>query len=137
MKVKLNDVLEALDFVNEETQYYYHITTEQVVMLMDGMGDEEDAALKDDIDENYENYIGLPERYEINEYAMMEAFIDELNDMDKQDRLYSVIRSKGAFRRFKDRLLELGLEKNWYKFRDDAYLIIATKWCEKNNIEMI
>jgi hypothetical protein len=137
MKVKLNDVLEALDFVNEETQYYYNMKTEQVVMLMDGMGDEEDAALKDDIDKNYENYIVLPEKYEINEYAMMEDFIDELNDVDKQDRLYSVIRSKGAFRRFKDSLFDLGLEKNWYKFRDDAYLKIATKWCEKNNIETI
>jgi hypothetical protein len=137
MKVKLNDVLEALDFVNDETQYYYNMKTEQIVMLMDGMNDEEDAALREDIDENYEDYIVLPGKYEINEYAMMENFIDELNEEDRQERLYSAIRSKGAFRRFKDSLFDLGLEKNWYQFRDDAYLKIATKWCEKNNIETI
>lgn len=137
MRVKLNDVLEALDFVNDETQYYYNMKTEQVVMLMDGMNDEEDAALREDIDENYDDYIVLPGKYEINEYAMMESFIDELNDVNRQDRLYSAIRSKGAFRRFKDSLFDLGLEKNWYKFRDDSYLKIATKWCEKNNIETV
>lgn len=55
MKVKLNDVLDALDFVNDETQYYYNMKTEQVVMLIDGMDDEEDAALRVDIDGDVEN----------------------------------------------------------------------------------
>ncbi len=129
--------MQALDFVNDETQYYYNMKTEQVVMLIDVMNDEEDTALRDDIDDNYEDYIVLPGKYEINEYAMIETFIDGLNDLDIQDRLYSEIRGKGAFRRFKDSLFDLGLEMNWYKFRDDAYLKIATKWCKKNNIEMI
>ena len=112
MIVKLNDVLEALYFVNDETQYYYNIKTEQVIMLMDGMMTKKMLQLRDHIiDEYYEDYIVLPGKYEINEYTMMENFIDELNDVDKQDKLYSAIRSKGAFRKFKDRLFDLGLEK--------------------------
>lgn len=36
MKVKLNDVIEALDFVNDETQYFYSIKTEEILMVWYG-----------------------------------------------------------------------------------------------------
>lgn len=37
MKVKLEDVLEAMDFVNDDTQYYYDVKNEKVLMIFDGM----------------------------------------------------------------------------------------------------
>ena len=42
MKVKLEDVLEAMDFVNDDTQYYYDVKNEKVLMIFDGIVDGED-----------------------------------------------------------------------------------------------
>ncbi len=138
MKVKLNDVVEALDFVNDETQYFYSIKTEEILMVWDGMvNGETDPDLIEEIEESFDEYIALPGRFEIDEYGVMEEFIDNLPEGRKQDELYDAIRGKGAFRRFKDAVYELGLEQKWYKYRDSAYEKLAIKWCEENGIERI
>ena len=76
----------------------------------------------------------MPEWNEINEYRMMERFIYELPVGRNQDVLEHAIRGKGAFRRFKDRLFDLGMGKKWYKYRDACYEKIAREWCEKYGI---
>lgn len=67
---------------------------------------------------------------------LQEEFIYELLVGKKQDVLERAIRGKGAFRRFKDRLYDLGLEKSWYKFRDDSYEKVARDWCVRFGIEI-
>ena len=54
MKVKLEDIIEAMEFAGMETEYYYDIQNEKVVMLLDGMVDGEDNP------EFFEDYIPLP-----------------------------------------------------------------------------
>ena len=49
--------------------------------------------------------------------------------------MYSAIRGKGAFRRFKDWVIDMGIEQLWYDYRDDAYKRKAAQWCEENRIE--
>lgn len=138
MKVKLNDIIEALNFVNDETQCFYSIKKEEIIMVWDGMvNGETNPDLIEEIEENFEEYITLPGKYEIDEYSMMEEFIDSLPEGRKQDELYDVIQGRGAFRRFKDEVYELGLEQKWYKYRDDAYEKLALEWCEENGIEII
>ena len=34
MKVKLEEVVEALEFANDETQYYYDVKNEKIIMFM-------------------------------------------------------------------------------------------------------
>lgn len=138
MKVKLNDVVEALGFVNPEIQYYYSVKTEEILMVFDGMvNGETKPELIDEIEESLGEYIVLPGQYEVDEYSMMEEFIDNLPEGRKQDELYDAIRGRGAFRRFKDEVYELGLEQKWYKYRDKAYEKLAIEWCEENGIEII
>ena len=45
MKVKLEDIIEAMEFANMETEYYYDTHNEKVLMLFDGMVDGEDKAI--------------------------------------------------------------------------------------------
>lgn len=61
MKVKLEDVLEAMDFVNDDTQYYYDVKNEKVLMIFDGMVDGEDnSELIEEIEDSFiEEYIPL------------------------------------------------------------------------------
>ena len=44
---------------------------------------------------------------------------------------------KGAFRRFKDSVIRLGLDQRWYQWRDEAYKKKAIEWCEENGITYV
>ena len=89
MKVKLEDIIEAMEFANMETEYYYDTHNEKVLMLFDGMVDGEDnPELFEDIKEGFvEDYIPLPGQYDINEYRIMEEFIYE-HSVGKESELF-------------------------------------------------
>mgnify|MGYP002587986123 FL=1 len=131
MKVKLEDIIEAMEFANMETEYYYDTQNEKVLMLFDEMVDGEDNP------ELFEDYIPLPGQYDINEYRIMEEFIYELPAGKNQDVLARTIQGRGAFRRFKDKLYDLNLEKQWYQYREEAYEKIARQWSERHKIDIV
>ncbi|SCJ99149.1 Uncharacterised protein family (UPF0158) [uncultured Eubacterium sp.] len=135
MKVKLNDVVEALAISSDESAYYYNKETEALVFVMDPIFGCDDQELLDDLEENGEKYIRLPSKYEINEYQLMRAFIRSLPPGKVQKRLERAIRGSGAFRYFKDTLYDLGIEKQWYECKDEEFRKIAIRWCEENGIE--
>ena len=131
MKVKLEDIIEAMEFANMETEYYYDTQNEKVLMLFDEMVDGEDNP------ELFEDYIPLPGQYDINEYRIMEEFIYELPAGNDQDVLARTIQGRGAFRRFKDKLYDLNLEKQWYQYREEVYEKIARQWSERHKIDIV
>lgn len=47
MKVKLEDIIEAMEFANMETEYYYDTHNEKVMMIFDGMVDGEDKEISE------------------------------------------------------------------------------------------
>ena len=132
MKVKLSEVIDALDFTNDEIEYYYTPDTEEI--FMSNIGDFEDLN-EDELDELFEKSIMLPTRYDINEYEMMEDFAETINDTRIQNQLYISLNGSGAFRRFKDTCINFEIINDWYKFRDERYKEIAIDWCKENNIE--
>lgn len=132
MKVKLSEVIDALDFTNDEIEYYYNPNTEKI--FMSNIGDYEDLN-EDELDELYEKSIMLPTRYDINEYKMMEDFTETISDTVLQNQLYISLNGRGAFRRFKDTCINFDIINDWYKFRDEKYKKIAIDWCKENNIE--
>ena len=132
MKVKLNEVIDALDFTNDEIEYYYNPDTEEI--FMSNIGEFEDLT-EDELDELFEKSIMLPTRYDINEYEMMEDFAETISDTRLQNQLYISLNGSGAFRRFKDTCINFDIINDWYKFRDERYKEIAINWCKENNIE--
>lgn len=132
MKVKLNEVIDGLDFTNDEIEYYYNPDTEEI--FMSNIGDFEDLS-EDELDELFEKSIMLPTRYDINEYGMMENFAETISDTKLQNQLYISLNGSGAFRRFKDTCINFDIIDDWYKFRDERYKEIAIDWCKENNIE--
>ncbi|WP_336785024.1 UPF0158 family protein [Paenibacillus sp. MMO-177] len=49
-----------------------------------------------------------------NEYELIEEFIRTVEDEDINEALNAAITGKGAFRRFKDKIIEFGIDKQWY-----------------------
>lgn len=130
MKIKLDEVIYAIDATNDMYQFYLHKDTGVIVICSDdGCGE----ISVDELEENWDKYIALPTQFEIHEYSIMEDFISTL-PKDKQVCLEQVIHGRGVFRRFKDTLYELSLESNWYEYLDKVYRKIAIEWCKKNDI---
>lgn len=132
MKVKLNEIIDALDFTNNEIEYYYNPDNGEI--FMSNIGDYE-GLNEDELDELFEKAIMLPTRYDINEYEMMEDFTVTIEDTRLQNQLYISLNGSGAFRRFKDTCINFDIIDDWYKFRDEKYKEIAINWCKENNIK--
>ena len=132
MKVKLTEVIDSLDFTNDEIEYYYNPDTEEIFMSNIG---EIESLNEDELDELFEKSIMLPTRYDIDEYEMMEDFAETIEDTRLQNQLYISLNDRGAFRRFKDTCINFDIIDDWYKYRDQKYKELAINWCKDNNIE--
>ena len=134
MKVKLDDIIDALEFVNSDidSSAYLNPNTYEIVYV-----DEFSDNSEEDLEDIYEEYINLPSKYDINEYNMMVEFIETINDERLYNQLYISINGSGAFRRFKDTCINYDIIDDWYKFREEKYKEIAVSWCKDNNIKYI
>jgi hypothetical protein len=150
IRVKLNDIIEGLEFQSDESSSFLDKTTGKVVLISDYemRAAEDDDPIEDfpdwqqdlvriakEIVDETGNYIDLPTKFDINEYSIMEKFCLSLNDSEMSDTLYSSIKGSGAFRRFKDAINEYDIADDWYKYRNDALKEIAIEWCPEKGIE--
>lgn len=81
-----------------------------------------------------DDFVVLPDQFEIHEYSIMERFCRSLPDEELQDELLQAIRGSGAFRRFKDAMHRKGIQDEWYRFRDEALKEIAADFLESEGI---
>ena len=146
--VKLSAIIEGMDFQSDEGRSYLNTATGEVVSNTDEelRAAEHDAPLEDfpewqhdamriarDIVET-DHYLPLPNRFEMHEYQIMERFCLSVKDADIRGDLCDIIRGRGAFRRFKDRVQVYGMAEEWYRYRDAALREIAVAWCEAHGI---
>jgi len=148
VQVKLQDILEGMDFQSDEQSSFLNLTTGEVISITDEelRAAEEDEPLEDFPTWQQDNiriaqamldtddYLPLPTKFDIHEYRIMERFCDSVNDDDIRDDLCNAIRGRGAFRRFKDRVHAYGMAEGWYRYRDEALREIAIAWCEAHSI---
>jgi hypothetical protein len=147
-QIKLSDLIEGMDFQSDERSAYLNLITGEVVSVTDEelRAAENDAPLEDFPEWQHDairmageivatdHYLPLPDRFEINEYRIMERFSLSIDDEDMQDDLCDAIRGRGAFRRFKDKIHWYGIAEEWYRYRDAALREIAVAWCEAHGI---
>lgn len=135
MKVKLTDVIDAIDNADDSTAYVYYIPYEEIMICENGhyIGDD----LHEDFDETAEeqDFIALPDRHEINDYQNMEKFADQYEDEEVAEWLANSLKGKGAFRRFRAVLERFTIEDEWYDFLELQHKVLAMEWCEEYGIE--
>jgi hypothetical protein len=83
-------------------------------------------------------YVALPEADSRDGYRDMEQFIETVADPRLQSRLDRAIRGRGAFRRFRDELMEDEAEdQRWYAFKRACLAERARHWLADEGIELI
>ncbi|MED1471681.1 UPF0158 family protein [Bacillus salipaludis] len=152
IQVKLKDIIEEMEIQFEESRSLLNIKTGEFVLVtsedLRAAEDEktfehlpeweqENRMIAIDVVENFENYLELPTKYEVNEYEIMENFCLTVSDQRKQEFLLRAIKGKGAFRRFKDKIIDFEIEDQWYSYRDECFKQIAIEWCKENKINFI
>lgn len=148
LPVKLNDVVEALDNAAEEHTYYLDKRTGEIALITN---EEMEAAEEDELISEYpdwqreailkareiltsENFVALPDQFDIHEYKIMEDFCLIFEDRRVGDDLRRLIKGSGAFRRFKNAIYSMGADKAWYQFRRAEIEKIAIQWLEAQQI---
>ncbi|WP_010249387.1 UPF0158 family protein [Acetivibrio cellulolyticus] len=153
--VKLKDIIDQMDtmsdeynvFLDKETGKIFSLSAEEMSIAEESEEDEDFSnypewqqdELKEALDVivNWENYVELPSKFDIDEYSIMEEFCDSISNSRMSDALRNAIQGRGAFRKFKDTIQRLNIEDSWYKFKEEAFRKIAVEWCEDNCIEYV
>jgi hypothetical protein len=79
-------------------------------------------------------FLELPDRFDIHEWSIMEGFArGQDNDRIRQE-LLDAIHGTGAFRMFRSLIRRLGIEQNWYQFREERLAEIAREWLEAHKL---
>ena len=148
--VNLRDIIAAIEFQMDESSSYLNIKTGEVVTVtredletVENQGDldeypewqQENIKTAQEILDHEDNFISLPTKYDVHEYQIMEEFVLSIRDRRISDALYSAIKGKGAFRRFKDGIIRFDIEDDWFKYREAAIKRVAIDWCELNQLE--
>ena len=138
--VPIKIIANAVEEADDNWNHYLDIEKMEVIMLPgdDFFGDldEEDQEMNELIEEGWNiRFFGLPSKYDIHEYSIMERFIWSLPEGQMQDNLGNAIRGRGAFRRFKDECHRYGIIQKWYEYQADAYKRIAIEWCEAHGFD--
>ena len=132
MKVKLDEIIEALEMADEMSKAFLNQRTGEIVWVSEWDNRASQEAAYDQLDED--GFYRLPTKHDLHEYGIMESFIDTLREPMRSD-LASSIRGKGAFRRFKSGLRHYQIEQKWYDYRDQALRFLAVSWCVDNELE--
>jgi hypothetical protein len=148
MKVKLRDVVDQLDLLTEEASAYLNKRTGELIMFtreeFSAAEEEEDLAdypewqresiLKAREIIGSQDWVELPTKYDIHDYAIMEEFCRSIADTELSHTLLNTIRGTGAFSRFRDAVEAVDLRQEWYDFRAAELERIAAEWLEDNEI---
>jgi hypothetical protein len=149
VRVALRDIIDGMQWHSDEMTAYLNLKSGQVVPVSDEELAAAEAGEASDASGDWEaeareiargvlageDYIALPDRFDIDEYRMMERFANAVTDAEASARLRHALQGRGAFRYFKDSVHELGLAQQWYAYRDRQFEEVAIAWCEANGIE--
>ncbi len=145
--VSLANIVEALDLQSDELHSYLDPDSGEIITFND---EEAQFAERDNWDSApqwmqqllprikralaEDRMLELPDRVRIDEWRMMQDFAGEDAHCHCRAELMAASHGPSAFRRFKDAVSRLGLEQDWYRYRDAAYQRVAREWLEENNI---
>ena len=147
--IKLSDIIDNMEFQPGESTAYLNRETGEVATIpdeafqavengesLDDFSEWQQGAIKTagEIPES-EDYIPLPTKFDIHEYAIMERYCLSIPDDKLSDRLYRSIKKRGgAVKRFKDNIDRHDLAEEWYRYRRQEIKEMAIEWCEENGL---
>jgi hypothetical protein len=121
-----------------EVEYYLDLETGEILFVSEDMDDVETVKMKNQIEEELGRYELIPKAESYEGYRDMQAFITTVEDDHLSELLEVAINGKGAFRRFKDVLLNYPEERErWFQFKDDRMKERALEWLDDIDVTLV
>ena len=137
--VDWNNLLDAYSYVDSgspgENEAFLNLETGESFYRSAFGGDLDE--LPEDIDDEFEKYLGVPDKRELNlGKRLVFQFVEEFlpDDLDRVERIFG---RRGAYGRFKDMLEERNALEQWYDYENKATEKALRGWCEENDIEIV
>jgi Uncharacterised protein family (UPF0158) len=146
--VRLQDVIDEMDAVSDEHHAYLNRQTGELETICNeeirAVEEEHDLADYPDWQQeaiqktsqvlDSDDYLPLPNKFDIHEYSIIEQFCIQIEDSDLSNELLFQIRGSGAFQRFKHAIHRYDIADDWYRYRQTALERIAIDWLDANEI---
>src|SRR5450432_3920696 len=128
------DALEiAVERNSPDTDSYLDLGTGRVITIT--TGDPEAVLNRQQVSENIRNYLRIEPASSREQYRWMEKFVGSVTDEPLRERLVISIDGKGAFRRFKDVLLNYPVERErWFSYRAELLHWHMQEWLKREEM---
>ncbi len=117
---------EMIGFSEEEADMAYYSTDDMPPWFVERAPDVR-RVLEDDA------FIELPGQFERDDYSTMQEFSNSRPEPEAEV-LLRAIKGKGAFRRFGDTIIELGIREDWFAWKFEAVKEVAREFLEDEEI---
>jgi hypothetical protein len=148
LPVKLQEVVDALETSADSSSYFLDRRTGEIELITDEVWSaaeeneliseypewQRELILKAREIESTDHFVKLPGKIDIDSYEIMEQFCHEYPNRQISEKLSSAIKSKGAFRRFRDMIDDLGIQAEWNRFEYQQLEGLAVEWLEDEGI---
>ena len=145
--ISLREVVEALETLSDDCVSYLDPDSGEIITVTEEERRLVEDESLDDVPEwqrelllrirvvlQSDRFLELPDRFDIHEWSIMGEFArGQDNDRIRQE-LLDAIHGAGAFRMFRGLIRRLGIEQNWYQFREKALTEIARDWLEEHKL---
>ena len=148
-EVELDVIIEALEMADDSISAYLDVETGEVHSITEeefDLAEDAQTAMEDLPNcqrdavmlarsiqkQEGKQYMALPDKFDIHEWAMMDRFSMTLRDAQMRNDFHGGIRGAGAFRLFKHLLTEYNLWDAWNRFKQVELRQMAIEWCKEN-----
>lgn len=130
--VYLEDIADAFEECMDGWAQFLDTRTGEIVALSEDpyMACEEDQELWEEIDET-DDYVRLPNQYELHEKSIMEKFAYESGNKRVSEVLFDALRRRHPYRCF---INDLGISQIYYDYRNRTYINTAEEWCRNYHV---
>jgi hypothetical protein len=131
--INWTDLETAFERNSPDTESFLDTRTGEVVTVTEGAIDY--AEQRGKVQAGGEAYVRIEPAASREQYKWMERFVAGVTDEPLRERLVIAIDGKGAFRRFKDVLLNYPTERErWFSYRAELLHWAMHKWLEKEQL---
>jgi len=137
LKIDLDELCNAMENSSFENEYFLDLETGDILFISEYTDDEETEKLKDRIEEEFDRYERIPKAESNEGYSDMVDFITTVDNEHLAELLEVAINGKGAFRRFKDVLLNYPEERErWFRFKNERMEERALEWLDDIDVTL-
>lgn len=136
--VDLQELCAAYSHYHAESRHYLDLETGEIIYISEFMDEDRTGELEERIEEGYgECFISIPCESPEEGYRDMMDFIVTVEDEWVREKLIVAVNGRGAFKRFKDALLDYSESRDrWLRFKEDRVLDRVMERLEYEGIDV-